>query len=381
MIFGIDGSRAFLARRTGIEEYAYQLISHLREPLRDEQVVLYTRMTIRFEDGRFRVKRQEIDLDLPPAWRVRALFAPRFFTHGRLSIEMLLRRPDALLIPAHTVPAIHPKRTVVVIHGLEYEFSRESYSFWERIYMRHVIRFSVRAAERIVAVSENTKRDLVRLYRVPEGRISIVYEGKPVSDEISNREYKKGESGTRGQLSDIEKPYLLFVGRIEERKNVRRIVEAFGILKFRHDIPHRLVLVGKPGYGYERVREAIDRSAYVRDIVETGYVSDEEKSGLLRGADIFVFPSLYEGFGLPVVEAQAADIPVVTSDTSSIPEIAGDGAVFVDPTDPDSIADGIWRILSDAAFRDDIMEKGLKNAERFDWDACAGEIVALLKER
>jgi len=377
-MIGIDASRAFLARRTGIEEYAYRLISNLRGPLRDERVILYVRKTVRLDGGRPRFVSQETGFDLPPSWEVRALFAPRFFTQGRLSLEMLFRRPDVLLVPAHTVPFIRPRRTVVVVHGLEYETSEESYSTWERFYLRHSIRCSVRWADRIVAVSESTKRDLVRLYGVPEGKMRVIYEGKPVSNGISYRKYRRGESGKRGQWSDIEKPYLLFVGRIEERKNIRRTVEAFEILKSRHGIPHRLVLVGKPGYGYERVRERIDGSACRTDIVETGYVSDEEKAGLLRDADIFIFPSLYEGFGLPVVEAQEAGVPVVTSDTSSLPEVAGDGAVFVDPADPESIAEGIWRILSDTAFRDDIIGRGRKNAERFDWGRCAEEVATLL---
>ena len=166
MIIGIDASRAFLWNRTGIEEYAYQVISHLRDPLRAERVVLYVRHG------------QGPDFELPESWEVRALRAPRFWTHIRLSIEMLLHRPDVLFVPAHTVPLIHGKKSVVTVHGLEYEFSPESYSRWERFYMRAVIRFSCTAAETVIAVSENTKRDLMRLYGTPEEKIRVVYEGR-----------------------------------------------------------------------------------------------------------------------------------------------------------------------------------------------------------
>lgn len=365
MIIGIDASRAFLRNRTGIEEYAYRVIEHLRGPLRDEEVVLYVRPG------------QGPDFGLPAAWRVKTLRSPRFWTHGRLSIEMLLHRPDVLFIPAHTVPIIHPRRSVVTVHGLEYEFSPESYSWWERCYMRTVIRFSCRAAETIIAVSEHTKGDLVRLYGVPEHRIVVVYEGKPelrpsTHEEVSNLEFRipKGR---------IQQPYLLSIGRIEERKNVRRIVEAFDILKSERGIPHRLVLVGKPGYGYVDVRKAIEMSPFRGEIVETGYRSEVEKTELLRDADVFVFPSLYEGFGLPLLEAQQAGVPVVASDVSSLPEVGGEGMVRVDPRSSRAVADGIWRILSDSGFRDAIIRKGRENAARFDWEKCSAEIARLLR--
>jgi glycosyltransferase involved in cell wall biosynthesis len=431
MVIGIDASRAFLRNRTGIEEYAYQVISHLRDPLRDERVILYVR------EG------QGPDFELPESWQVRSLRAPRFWTHLRLSFEMLLHRPDVLFIPAHTIPFVHPRRSVVAVHGLEYEFSRESYSSWERYYMRSVIRYSCYAAETIIAVSENTKRDLVRRYDIPERKVRVIYEGKPdrqITDNseqitgggeqsdgaISNFEFrilkrepeqkpshgvpgtpfskgrnghvlpvnftefptlKKGEQGGfDGYVAEREKkyiqdaPYLLFVGRIEERKNVRRIVEAFDILKRDRGISHRLILAGKPGFGYADVKNAIGASAFQGDIIETGYVSEEEKAELLRHADVFMFPSLYEGFGLPVVEAQAVGTPVVTSNVGSLPEIGGDGASYADPTSSVEIAGRTWSLLSDKVLRDGIMEKGRLNAERFDWGRCADAIAELLRK-
>ncbi len=363
MVIGIDASRAFLRNRTGIEEYSYQVIAHLRDPLRNERVILYVR------EG------QGPDFDLPESWQVRCLRAPRFWTHVRLSMEMFLHRPDVLFVPAHTIPFIHPRRSVVTIHGLEYEYSKESYSFWERLYMRSVIRYSCHAAETIVAVSENTKRDLVRMYGVPETKVRVVHEGKPEE----NSKVASRKSQVESRECGTEQPYLLFIGRIEERKNVRRIVEAFDILKERHGIPHALVLAGKSGYGYADVKNAIQASKYRENIIERGYVSEEEKFTLLRGADIFLFPSLYEGFGLPVVEAQAAGVPVITSDVASLPEIGGDGALYVDPTSPRGIADLAWNLLSDKALRDGIIEKGRSNAERYGWATCADEIAGLLK--
>lgn len=373
MQVGIDASRAFLKRRTGIEEYAYQTIRHLRTAIPEtDSVVLYVRKKLAFREGRFRLIFPEIDFSLPANWRVRGIWAPRFWTQIALSLEMLSQSPDALFVPAHTVPIIHPRKTVVTIHGLEYEFCPKAYLFWARLYMRVSIRFSCRVAETVICVSENTKRDVMRLYDVPEKKIRVVYEG---FDRIEN----PCPPDRREELRIKNKnPYLLFIGRLEERKNIVRIIEAFEMLKKKYDIPHELVLAGKPGYGYERIAASILHSPFSIHIKELGYVSEEKKWSLLRNADVFLFPTLYEGFGIPILEAQSVGVPVVTSDVSSLPEVAADGAMYVDPLNVKSIAEGIRKVLSDQALRDGIIEKAAHNVNRFGWERCAREIGIIL---
>ncbi len=371
MVIGIDASRAFLKRRTGIEEYAYQAIKHLRDELpADAEVILYVRRKLSFECDRIQMIVPEIDFELPNNWQVRGIWAPRFWTQIGLSFEMFFRTPDVLFVPAHTVPTIHPKKTVVTIHGLEYEYCREAYSFWERLYMHYSIMLSCRVASTVICVSENTKKDVIKLYGVPEGRIEVVYEGYE-QGEIRNQESAKGP----------EKPYLLFIGRLEERKNVVRMIEAFAILKEKYQISHELVLVGKPGYGYGRIKQQIANSKYQGTIIERGYVSEQEKWELLKNADVFLFPTLYEGFGIPVLEAQSVGVPVVTSNTSSLPEVAGEGAVFVNPESTESIADGIYRVLSDQELRSGIIEKAAHNVNRYSWVSCAREVGDLLARK
>lgn len=370
MRIGIDASRAFLKRRTGIEEYSYQVIRHLRTGLADESVILYVRKQISFEGGKIRFVLPIIDFELPEKWQVKGLWAPRFWTQVRLSLEMLFSQPDALFVPAHTVPLIHPKKTIVTIHGLEYEFSPESYSRFERYYMRASIRYSVRAASRVVAVSENTKRDLIQLYAVPEPKIAVVYEGVDDSAKVSEK------SDGRSVVTD--KPYFFFVGRLETRKNIVRIIEAFDVFKKETGLPHELVLAGKAGHGYEQIKHHITKSKYKQAIREIGYVSEAEKWELLRRAEALVFPSLYEGFGLPVVEAQRARIPVITSSTSSLPEISGDGAFLIDPKSVSALALAMGEVVRNPEKRADIIEKATRNADRFNWAACAQEVTRLL---
>lgn len=369
MIIGIDASRAFLKRRTGIEEYAYQTIKHLRDALpADAEVILYVRKKLSFAHGRVSLKVPDIDFELPAHFRVRGIWAPRFWTQIGLSIEMLLHRPDVLFVPAHTVPLIHPKKTVVTIHGLEYEFCKEAYSFWEQVYMHYSIMLSCKVASTVICVSENTKKDVMQLYKVAEEKIRVVYEGYEKQSADDNQQSAK----------KVEEPYLLFIGRLEERKNIVRMIEAFEILKERHGIPHKLVLAGKSGYGYEKIKKQISKSKYQGTIVEKGYVTEAEKWRLLQEADIFLFPTLYEGFGIPVLEAQSVGVPVITSDISSLPEVAGDGAVLVDPLSPEGIAEGVERLLSDQEFRGGIIEKATHNVSRFGWVSCAENIAKLL---
>jgi glycosyltransferase involved in cell wall biosynthesis len=375
MVIGIDASRAFLKRRTGIEEYAYQTIKHLRDELpSDAEVILYVRKQCSFSDGRLNMSIPEIDFVLPENWTVRGIWAPRFWTQIGLSFEMFLHTPDVLFVPAHTVPIIHPKKTIVTIHGLEYEYCPEAYSLWERIYMHYSIMLSCRVASTVICVSENTKQDVMKLYAVPEENIQVVYEGYTEKAQSPNDKF---QTKPKAQMTN-SKPHLLFIGRLEERKNVVRMIEAFEVLKEKYRIPHELVLVGKPGYGYERIAHKLQATSYKLEIRELGYVSEIVKWELLKNADVFLFPTLYEGFGIPVLEAQSVGVPVVTSNISSLPEVAGDGAVLVDPESVESIAEGIYRVLSDQALRSGIMEKATRNAGRFSWAQCAKKIGTLL---
>lgn len=365
MIIGIDASRAFKRQRTGIEEYSYQIIKNLVNEIREHEVVLYLRSS------------QKTDFNLPDNWKIKIIKWPRFWTQVGLSLEMFLRPVDALFIPAHTVPFIHPARTVVTIHGLEYEFCPEAYSFWEKIYMRFSIKNSCKWAKKIIAVSENTKKDLIKFYNVPEEKIRVVYEGC----SIYYPELVLGSNGNEMLKRVQHDKYLLFIGRLEERKNTIGIVKAFNILKSKYKILHKLVLAGKPGFGYEKIKNKLAQSRRKDAIIELGFISEEEKQYLLKNAEVFLFPSFYEGFGLPILEAQNAGVPVVTSNVSSIPEVVSDSALLVDPNNAKEIADAVYKIISNENIKKDLVQKGLENVKRFSWSKCAREIAEVLGKK
>lgn len=364
---GIDASRAFLHERTGIEEYSYQVIKYLRMPLGNNKVTLYLRAGTK----------ENIDFDLPEKWQMKELWFPRLWTYLRLSFELFVHPVDKLFVPGHIVPMIHPRDTTVVVHGLEYEFTPEAYSRWERLSMRHGIKNSCQWAQKIITVSDNTAKDLKKLYHIPQEKITRIYEGVNENAELQmlNAELKEN---ILKKYNVTTNTYLLFIGRIEERKNIVNVVKAFSILKEKYQIPHKLVLAGKGGHGYERIEQEISQSDYKDDIVLPGFVSDEEKWILLENASVFLFPTLYEGFGLPILEAQSVGVPVVTADNSSLSEIGGASVLFAEEYDPADIAQKVNMLISDDNLRRAIIEKGHHNLTRFDWQKCANEIADVL---
>ncbi len=407
MKIGIDASRAFIKNRTGIEEYSYQIIKHLVPLLKDDQVVLYTRRTY---NSQLTTDNKIINLELPENWKIKIIKWPYLWTQIGLSLEMIFHPVDVLFVPAHTVPVIHPKNTIVTIHGLEYEFCPKAYSWWGKFYMRWSIKKSCQWAKKIIAVSNNTKKDLMRLYNVPEEKITVIYEGLSKCHSGLDPESRKLDSRLRGNDK-----YLFFIGRLEERKNIIGIIKAFEILKEQYKIPHKLVLTGKFDYGEKKIREEIKNVNCTNNIILTGYVSEEEKWNLLKNADVFLFPTFYEGFGLPILEAQSAGVPVVAGNNSSIKEVISnsfspqtrrdapegqrgdeskkqdlpltpsllrrgsiESALLVDPSNAEQIADAAYKLISDKALRDDIIKRGYENAKRFSWEKCVAAIADVI---
>ncbi|MFA5777636.1 MAG: glycosyltransferase family 1 protein [Parcubacteria group bacterium] len=368
MLIGIDASRAFINNRTGIEEYSYQVIKNLRDKLKSHQVVLYVRRS---------QKSKAESQKLPENWRIKVVKWPYFWTQIGLSLELLFYSVDVLFVPAHTIPFVHPDNTVVTIHGLEYEFCPNAYSFWEKIYMRCVIKNSCQWAKTIIAVSNNTRNDLMKLYEVLPEKIKVIYEGYDSNFQFSIFNFQSNSNDKSSKL----KPCLLFIGRLEERKNICGIVKAFEILKEKYKIPHKLILAGNPGFGFNKIKYEIQVAKYKNDIILKGFVRDEEKYELLRNAEVFLFPSFYEGFGLPILEAQSAGTPVVTSNISSMPEIADSSAILIDPNSPQEIAKATYELISEEKLKNDIINRGLENVKRFSWEKCGEEVSNLIMDK
>lgn len=382
MKIGIDASRAFIPKRTGVEEYSYQVIRHLMDKLDGHQIVLYIRKNRKIAENNsleYFCHGKNIQVDRGN-FKIRPIKFPYLWTQLGLSLEMLLHPVDVLFIPSHAIPVIHPKNTVVTIHGLEYETCPKMYSFWGRAYL-YGTRLSCRWAKKIIAVSKNTKSDLMKLYKVPADKIEVIYEGVSVERGTHNVERKELDAPRSTLHASELKPYLLFIGRLEKRKNIEGIIDAYKILVEKYNIPHKLILAGNRGFGYEAISYKLKAKSHKKDIILPGYISEEEKNNLLKNADVFLFPTFYEGFGLPVLEAQSVGTPVVTSKVSSLPEIAGEGAAYCVPEEPVSIAEAVRAVLGDKEFRERLIKKGQENCQRFSWEKCAEKIAAILTEK
>jgi len=353
MRIGIDASRAFVRDRTGIEEYSHRVVKYLLNNLNDHEVIVYLKKDGVVNSGIKKIKyRKNI--------KIKVIKFHRFWTQIGLAMDILFDPVDVLFIPAHTIPWIHPKNTVVTIHGLEYEHCPESYSLYSRIMHRFFIRKSCRWAKNIIAVSQKTKKDLVTMYKVTTNKIRVIYNG------FNKQSLKNSIHIPLGKNNG----FVLYIGRLERRKNIKGIIGAFEILKERYGYQGGLLLVGRPGYGYEEIKARIRQSKFGKEIVEKGFVSEEEKKKLLKKADLFLFPSFSEGFGIPILEAQSAGLPVVTSNYGPMDEVAGNGNVLVDPRKTTEIALLANKLMVDEKFRKAVIVRGLENIRRFSWEDC-----------
>jgi len=270
---------------------------------------------------------------------------------------------------------------VLTVHDLIFERYPEHHTAKNRLFLKIGMPLFVRAADTIIAVSQQTKRDLVALYHTPADKIQVVYEGidpafAPGAPQMVAHIQHQYSPGADGGAS---RPYLLMVGTLEPRKNHATAMQALARLKAA-SFPHRLLIVGGQGWLFEPIQKMVADLNLNDDVSFAGYVSAADLPALYAGAACVLQPSLYEGFGFPVLEAMACGAPVVCSDTSSLPEVAGDAALQVMPTDAEAWAAAIGRVLTEPGLADVMRTKGLVQAAKFRWDRCAQETVAIYQE-
>ena len=354
MLIGIDASRATPTERTGTENYALHLIQTLLALDHANAYRLYVQQPP--PAGLFASQAQVRQIDVPRLWTLLAL-----------SAEMLRAAPAVLFVPAHVLPLVHPRRSVVTVHDLGYHYFPEAHTRSQRAYLAWSTRYAVRHASRLIAVSQATKHDLVRLYGADGQRVDVVHHGV-------DREQGTGDRGQFEQIrSRLQLPerYILSIGTIQPRKNYSRLIEAFSSLGC---AGVALVIAGKPGWQAEPIVALARRAG----VILAGHVREDEKVALLAHASVFALPSLYEGFGMTILEAQAAGVPVVTSNTSSCPEIAGAGALLVDPLDTRAIAAALKQALTDESLRGQLRARANANVARFSWEKCARQTLDVL---
>ena len=364
MRVAIDASPAGKTPRTGTELYTLQLILSLARLDTQNEYTLFLNRQVpeEFAGLPANVKPQQ----KPQRW---------LWAQTRLAWGLRRLSPDVFFTPANVLPFLHPPRSVITIHDVAFHLFPECYSPFVRWYLDLTTSFALRHASKVISVSGATKDDLIQIYDADPSRIEVIHSGVPTA---GGGRPSSAEIATTLRHYGIVEPYLLYLGRLEAKKNVARIVEAFFALK-QQGIPHRLVLGGTPGVGFTEIKRLIEASPFKRDIILTGYVG-REKEALYAGADVFVFPSLYEGFGFPILEAARCGTPVVSSSSSSLPEVAGRAALLVDPLSVDEIAEAVLRLVRDQNLRAQLVRVGYERLQDFDWGHTAAKVLAVLEQ-
>jgi len=422
MLIGIDASRANRKFKSGTEWYSYHLIRQLAKLDQKNNYILYsdeplvgglTDLTIAEE----KIKPTESKVN-HRGWQT--ITSPHlnfsakiltwpfsfFWTQARLSLEMIFARPDVLFIPAHTLPYVHPKRSVMTIHDLgfirskqlyqteslgpENKFSRglinrlvklltvNKYSANTLDYLNWSTRFGLKHAKKVITVSHFSKEEIKKIYGVSDEKLQVIYNGCNV--EL----YKKIDRPDRVKAVldkyGISQPFIFYVGRLEKKKNIPDLVNAYAIMREKYKkIKHRLVLVGQASHGFDEVNYVIQEFNLNQEVIITGWIPEEDLPYIYNGASAFIFPSLYEGFGIPLIQAMACATPVAASRAGSIPEVAGDAALYFDPESKSDMAEKMAQIVTDDNLRNELVKKGLDRVKNFSWEKCTKETLAVLE--
>jgi len=370
-MIGINAKAAFHTPRTGIEEYAFELIRHLGYEMETRQ----TRRDIFFYAPSFPHVAFP-NLEGFPRLDFRVLRSRRLWTQGRLALEFFLDTPDIFFNPEQILPRFAPKKSVITVHDLAYEIYPEFYPLLHQQYLHFVTRRAVKKAKYVIAVSERTKRDITKYYGIPQNNIKVIYHGFLTQHDMQKQDTSKEIDPLT--VLPTKLPYVFFIGRIELKKNLSMLISAFEIFARMAKIPVALILAGKDGHGASIIRHRAFLSPYRDNIFFLDYVHKTLKPILYRNARVFAFPSLYEGFGLPILEAQSFGVPVVAANTSSLPEVLGEGGLLTDSHNDKDLAQKMLTLFTNEKLRKFYIKKGFANLNRFSWEKTASQTLELL---
>ena len=278
----------------------------------------------------------------------------------------LFLSPDSFMSLSTKVP------TCLVIHDLAFEHYPEHFVLSQRLYWRHYSPLFAKKAKRIATVSAFSKNDISSRYGIAPDKIDIVYNG--AHDEYRPLQREEREAVKKQYAEGCE--YFVFAGALHPRKNIVNMLKAFVIFKQRQRTNMKLVIAGRPAWKYEEVEQMRENMPFKEDVKWVGYMNVDELSKVIGGAYVLLYTSLFEGFGIPILEALQCDVPAIVSNTSSMPEVAGDAALLADPTDPQDIANKMHLIYKDEALRGRLIEKAREQIKKFDWNSSAKNLWA-----
>ncbi len=367
MIIGIDGNEANVEKRVGIGEYNFELLRQFKEfPLSNIKFQIYLKnpplasMPVESENWKYRIvgpKKLWTQIGLPFD----------LFTHSP--------RPDVFFTPTHYAPRFCPVPSVISVMDLSYLYFPELFKAADLYQLKNWTAYSVRNARKIFTISDASKNDIIKWYKVPSERVVVAYPG---IKGIPSSGIKKYTMSGLDKKFGVSSPYILFVSTLQPRKNIVRLIEAFSQLKSKKSL--ELVIVGKKGWLYEEILHAPAVYGVSGRVKFLDFVLDEDLPSLYSHAQFFILPSLYEGFGLPILEAMKYGCPVITSNVSSLPEVGGDAALYVNPLDVADISEKMQEILDNDSLRKKLIEAGKKQILKFSWEKSAKKTLDVLRD-
>ena len=374
MLIGVDVNEANIAQRVGSNQYAFELLKALYELKNPHQWVIYLRD--KPLDDLPRVKKD---------WSYRVIGPRKFWTQWRLPLDLYLHRPrpEIFFSPGHYSPRFCPVPLLVSIMDLGYLQFPEQFTKKDLYQLTSWTARSIKKASHLFAISESTKNDIIERYQIAEKKISVTYPGydrQRFKTQVSSFKIEKIKKKYK-----IPGDYLLFLSTLKPGKNIEGLVEAFKLtISHKQSLMLRnkpsamkLVIAGKKGWLYQTIFDRVKELGLGKRVIFTGFVDEEDAPALIAGAKVFVLPSFWEGFGIPVIEAMACGVPVVVSDAGSLPEVVGKAGVMIDPYQPEDIARGIKEAIDN---RDELVKKGLEQAKKFSWEKCAAKTLEVLEK-
>jgi len=392
MLIAIDGNEANVKNRVGSNVYAYKILCHIYNN-NNNNLPARNAFSIADAGGEFKIYlKQEPLSDLPREtdwWQYKVL-KPRFlWTQWRLPLELYLtkNRPDVFFTPGHYAPRFCPVPFVISIMDLAFLRYPDQFKKNDLYQLVNWTKYSVSKAQHIFTISEFTKKEIVNFYHYPEERITVTYPG--INEfRIQNSEFRIIFERLKTKYGLIKEKYLLYIGTLQPRKNLVKLIEAFKklfihypCLAGRQALPiTHLVICGKKGWLYDDIFTKVKELGLENKVIFTGFISEEEKYVLLKNALAFILPSLYEGFGIPVLEALQVGCSAIVSKNSSLTEVVGDIATYIDdPNSIDSIYQAMLKMVKlDSNKRKELIEKGLKQVKKFSWQKAARQTLAVL---
>ncbi|MBU1992652.1 MAG: glycosyltransferase family 1 protein [Patescibacteria group bacterium] len=370
MLIGIDASRYGHETATGVERYSFYIINGLLKKVSEQhkhKLLLYSRGTLK------------LPKDVPTVnTEFKEIKRKKFWTQIGLSKEMKKSPPDRLFVPSHTLPRTFPKESIITIHDVAFKHLKKSYSFTQYLLLDQSTKQACRKAWKIIVPSICTKQDLIHFYKCPEEKIVVIPHGyEPLRDLYMN-EQQENEVLEQFHLKPDDK-YIFFVGRLETKKNIENLLKAFAGFVTNHP-EWKLVLCGKRGIGFKNIFKIAGKLEIWENVLMPGYITDAEKCVLFKHCQFFAFPSLYEGFGFPILEAFSHGKAVLTSRVSSIPEVAGEAVYYTNPDDIQIMTHDIERLANDTDLRKTLEHKASEQLEKFNWDDTIEKTWKILTE-